>query len=591
MISLRRLVILVLSIAILFWFSRALLDSGMFFMHDFTHVGRVSELRRALEAGQFPAIWMQNFGYGYGMPLFLFYGPLPFYVGVIATWLGWSYIGAMKLLFGLSGVLAFAGIIHWYSRRGWSVALPAALVLLAFPYRALDIYVRGALNEVMAIGILPWVLVGALAVSRSRRLGIALTAASVAALLLTHNLTALIGLPLLGGLGAIWLALFTKERLWNILAYFGGSILGAVMALFYVIPSLLEQSSTAISAILSGYFDYRLHFLYIRQLFTENWQYGGSGFGPDDGMSFHLGVPTLVAVMGAGIVILHSLWRNRAVIREKGIKISTKIQSLFPAKTLWTISLLLAWALSVFMTLSHSQPVWDAIELLQKVQFSWRFLAVTGVLSALLVGDLLLNTSGKLKRWALSSVFVILALSQGQFHRAERYIESPTGLYYSDEQKIRENLSETLPDFIPAGLNQSLPPVAPENRIVLSGMELEAETNLPHKLLFTVQNEISTETASESAQPNQITWNIADFPGWNYSVNGIQVQPEITEDGLATLIATEPVESIGAQFRPTPMRQSMLWISGLGFILWAGLIIPWKKLLTKIKKEHRVSSK
>ena len=55
--------------------SWALLKPGMFDVHDFIHGVRITEMTSALQEGQFPVRWSQNFGYGYGMPLFEFYAP------------------------------------------------------------------------------------------------------------------------------------------------------------------------------------------------------------------------------------------------------------------------------------------------------------------------------------------------------------------------------------------------------------------------------------------------------------------------------------------------------------------------------------
>jgi hypothetical protein len=39
------------------------------------------EMERSLQRFEFPVRWSANFGFGYGMPLFNFYAPLPYYLG------------------------------------------------------------------------------------------------------------------------------------------------------------------------------------------------------------------------------------------------------------------------------------------------------------------------------------------------------------------------------------------------------------------------------------------------------------------------------------------------------------------------------
>src|SRR3990170_2107258 len=83
-----------------------LFHSGFFTMHDDQQVARLYELDRALAAGQFPARWVKDLGFGYGYPLFIFYPPLVYYLGEVFHLLfGATYILSIKLVF----VSAFLG--------------------------------------------------------------------------------------------------------------------------------------------------------------------------------------------------------------------------------------------------------------------------------------------------------------------------------------------------------------------------------------------------------------------------------------------------------------------------------------------------
>lgn len=74
-------------------------------MHDDTQIARVEVMKRALLQKQFPVRWVGDLGYGYGYPLFNFYGPLPYYVGGGLAVLGISSLVATKIMFAL-GILA-----------------------------------------------------------------------------------------------------------------------------------------------------------------------------------------------------------------------------------------------------------------------------------------------------------------------------------------------------------------------------------------------------------------------------------------------------------------------------------------------------
>ncbi len=566
----RWILFLILSAAVVTFFSQALLHPSMFYVHDHTHVSRLAEMRLALEAGHFPVQWSQNFGYGYGMPLFLFYGPLPFYIAYLLNSLGFSDIGAIKGVFALSTLLSWVGIFWWFRKRGWSVAIPASLVLVAAPYRAVDIFVRGALNEVVAIGILPFVLVAAKVFTRSPKTGTALTALSVAALLLSHNLTALIGLPILGAIGAIWLFLFSEKPKQFIPLYALGSLLGVGLAAFATVPSILEQSYTSIGAIFSGYFDFRLHFLYIRQLLFENWGYGGSASGPEDGMSFHVGLPILISVGLLGFVLLGALlsaWKQKPTFSHVASQIVSR-------RYIWLMTVTGFLGFSLFMTLFHAQPIWESISVLAKVQFPWRFLAVSSVLGALLCGEVLAKIQKKTVRWTLSLLIITLCLTQVQFHQAEKYLETPTDLYSAEPQSIQNRVSSILPDYIPAGFDQSLPPISTEERITLNGQILKSDFNSPQRIRLLV----------EEPTTGLIQWNIAHFPGWKYFIDNQEVTPELGEDGRMSLLVSSAPQSVGAEFTATPVRALSGWVSLFSLIIVLSLLLP----NAKFEKERGV---
>ena len=67
---------------------------------------------------------------------------------------------------------------------------------------------------------------------------------------------------------------------------------------------LLERGGVAQWQWVKESYSYRLHFVYPGQFLLPGWGYGYSMPGPNDGMSFQLGVPIfLLAVLGAGAAL------------------------------------------------------------------------------------------------------------------------------------------------------------------------------------------------------------------------------------------------------------------------------------------------
>ena len=70
------------------WWGLTLFKKGFFKMHDFTHVARLVELDKAVKDGHFPPRLAKDLGWGYGMPLFHFYGPMPYFLGEVFHLIG-----------------------------------------------------------------------------------------------------------------------------------------------------------------------------------------------------------------------------------------------------------------------------------------------------------------------------------------------------------------------------------------------------------------------------------------------------------------------------------------------------------------------
>ena len=191
-----------------------LLNNRFFRVHDYTHAARIAEMGRALKEGAFPVRWSENFGYGFGMPLFNFYAPLPYFVGALFWLIGFDVIVVIKLLYFISSFLAIWGAFKLGKKLfgNWGGLLLAAAYVLA-PYRAVNLFVRGALSEAWAMAFLPWVLYAAFAwlENKDKKL-LSILVFSLVGIVLSHNLTALMFIPLAG---LISFAYFLFKKDWN----------------------------------------------------------------------------------------------------------------------------------------------------------------------------------------------------------------------------------------------------------------------------------------------------------------------------------------------------------------------------------------
>ena len=537
----------------------ALLHDGFFYLHDFTHASRITEMSQALQEGQWPVRWSDNFGYGFGMPLFNFYAPLPYFFGAIFDLLGFEVITSIKLLYLLCNlitmVMAFKFARLWLGRL--ASVIVSGVYLLA-PYRAVNLFVRGAMSEVFAMAFFPWVLWAAWSFIQSRQKKYLLhLVLALAAIVLSHNLSALMFIPLSFALAASYLLYQKKIALiWPILSSY---VLAFTLTAFYSLPSFLEKDFTQIYKIFAGYFHYSHHFLYIRQFFKENWQYGGSAWGPDDGISFFLGAAALLAIAALALFVLR---QRKTFFRNKEL--------LF-----WMIASTIALGASLFLTLLRSQWLWDRVSLLQYIQFPWRFLSIASLFLAILSGLSVQLASRFPKRLVYFILLLALLTYQSKYFKPAEYLDNPQALYYDDPQRIQDHMSEILPDYIPRQMA--------EEKILKEYAD--------HDLLWVeqgdllIKNEIMIDRAAEKLvlvnlkEDALLSLKIAAFPGWQIEVDGEQ-QENLVDPNLGNLQVrvTQGEHKVGAIFtQNTWPRQLGNTLSAASLLLMLYLFFPFDR--------------
>ena len=191
--------ILILFIAATSW---SLLHPQLFRVHDFIHAARVAEMARGISDGQIPVRWSANFAYGYGMPLFEFYSPLPYAVGALLLLARIPLDIVVRLLFLIPSVMSV--IIAYKLGKLWfaepTALLFAGVVALA-PYRALNLYVRGAVAESWGMTFMLLTMYGMSGLVWKKKNSIVYIVLGLVGLVLSHNLSVLVAFPVL----AIWI--------------------------------------------------------------------------------------------------------------------------------------------------------------------------------------------------------------------------------------------------------------------------------------------------------------------------------------------------------------------------------------------------
>lgn len=363
---------------------------GYFASHDgLHHLYRLYDLDWTIHGGSLYPRWLPNLGFGYGYPVLNYYAPLTYYVAEVFHLLGAGYIASIELTFAL-GFLLSGMAMYLYAKEflGRWPAVVAAVAYIYLPYHLADGFVRGALAESFAFIFLPLVLWAFYRlVNMGKRSYIPLAAASYAGLILTHSLSAMIFTPLLlSYLGFLWL----QRRGFRPGAYLTlAMILGWGLAAFYWLPGFVEASWVRLGQVVPVATDYRQQLVPLSEFFSPFLIYG---YYPNQGVK--LEHPLSCIQLGLAALSLIAIFRVRGLTRGHLL--------FFLATTL----------VSLFMILSYSSFIWEAIPLLPYLQFPWRFLVLVSVSTSMLIGSLALifGEKGEGGPWSYAVGLGILGL-------------------------------------------------------------------------------------------------------------------------------------------------------------------------------------
>lgn len=361
-------------------------------MHDDMQIIRQLEMEKCLLDGQIPCRWTPDLGFGYGYPLFNFYPPLPYFIGQIFRTIGFSFVTAVKLT-AVTQIIssAFAMYLLGSVLFGSAGGAIAAIFYAYAPYRAVNIFVRGAMNEAWASVFFPLIFYFSYKLITSKKFDwkiFIFLSLSISGLLLSHNPMALTFMPFVGSWCLYWL-IYQKNKLIIVKNLFLSALLGLGVTAFYTIPVLIDTKYVQIESMFVNYYHYSVHFVSFYQLFFSNfWGDGPSVWGTNDGMPFMIGYIHWIIPL---LLILYSIF----LLFKKQNQNSAKI----------TLLLGLMGFFAALMTHQKSGLLWQYITPVQKIQFPWRFLSHSSFLLAITAGSMAIFIKNK---WINGTIIILL---------------------------------------------------------------------------------------------------------------------------------------------------------------------------------------
>lgn len=538
----------------------SLIRRGYFSMHDDMQVIRLYEMDNCVKDLQIPCRWVSNLGYGYGYPLFNFYPPFPYYLGEIFHLIGVDLFDTVKLL-AILGFITSGTLMFILAREFWGDygGLISAVLYIYAPYHAVDLYVRGAINEFWALVFLPgvlWAIYKIIQTNNSQyNFWLALFSSG---LLLSHNVITMIASPFI----VTWTIfhLISTKSLKSLPKLITSGIWGIGIAAFFFLPVIFEQKFAHVETLTIGYFNYLAHYVSLGQMFISRfWGYGGSFWG-EDGMSFQIGY------LNWGLPIISLALALVNFGSNKG-------------KKLLILFLTLSFLAAAFMAHPRSLPIWQKIPPLEFVQFPWRFLTIVILMTSLAAGSITLWF--KEKRQLLATVYVCVfafGIYASYFH-PEKWFNITEKEKFTGEL-WRLQITASIFDYLP--IYAPMPPAGPPSAdaVIIEQNNPDLESQIIPAIVKKSNLQKYEVVNSQNSNIN-LQINTFYFPGWKAYIDGKSTNIAYSNDPLARIHISVPAgkHKVDIRFKDTPIRIISNLISLISIIL----------LLIKAPKSFKIS--
>jgi len=518
--------------------------TGYFPTHDGEWaVVRLGDMYREIKDLQFPARYSGNLNFGYGYPLFEFAYPLPYYLGFVIHLFHIDFVNSMKLLFALTVPFSFMGmylLAHRFWNNRWAGYI-SGMLYIYYPYRLVDLFVRGSIGESIAFVLFPFILYFLLRLHQSKKLFDATWAGVCIALLVTaHNIMAVEFLPVI--LIFMGSSLFVEKEKRKILAlnYLVSFVLGFGLSCFFWLPALSEKNLIALSVIPIA--DKSQYFVKPLQLLLPSWGYGTTN------LSYQLGVAQILALIGT-LVVLYLQQRK-----------STKKHTI--SLFLWL--LLGLFIIYIFLLFSLSTFFWQHIPLFSDVTYPWTLLAPLGFMTALMIGRLA-SFKGS---FSIITIFIIwiAMLYCISYAKPSMYVDRGDAYYLTNDATTTSSN-----EYTPLWVRQR-PAERPADKFITIDKNISLSDETSNSKMFSV-------TAS-SVIPSLLQINTIYYPGWNVTMDGKPVIIHYQDvKGVMQVYLPKGTHIFVGTFTETPLRLLSDFVSLLS--IFAVLVLLFLSYIRK----------
>ena len=512
------------------------------------HIRQLEALTDALRTGVIYPRWFPDSMLGFGKPVLNYYPPGFYYPAALLYLSGIDLVSCIRVTLSLGFALS-AWWVYRLSRLFVSLwpAIVSVVCFQFFPYRIYDLFIRGAFPEFSAFFWLPavalYTLQAATANNGSSRATLfpkSLTMAGLAwaGLILTHNLSALMAVLVLGALLTL---LFVFQRTIGVsfsqvlVRSIASVALGMLLTAWYILPALLElrwvmNGHGLFSGIGLG------HFLEWSELVDLRvfYRYMVPSLRP------RLPIYVIPTVLGALLAVSTMRWRK--------LRLFTLLTLVLTLGVIWLMTDTSTW-------------FWFSVEaLIDQVQFPWRWQTFAALGVALLLAASLESLRRSGSHWRTAVPLFSLLISVYLFAYATVRLDYPT----SEEATTPEHWSDSAESwlwhftripwpqhFLPVGSAKSIEEVfkagkspwelpVHQDPISTAAVTPTRATPLQHRYLVTTE------------QTFRLLFHQFYFPAWRVTVDGVQVEVQpATAFSLASVVIPPGTHTVEFAWRAT----------------------------------------
>jgi hypothetical protein len=499
----------------------------------------------ALRTGHLYPGWLAESNHGFGDASFRFYPPALYYLLALARAVTGNWYAATVCTFAVLSMLGAFGVYYWTREFTSSRnAMWAGVFYAVAPYHLNELYQALLLAEFAAAAALPFAFAFTERVCRHRRpKDVAGLAAAFAVLVLTH-------LPLTV-IGSIALALYAlvridRKHIWRTLSALSISVaIGLAASACYWTTMLAEMKwIRADNVNPEAGLDYRYNFVL-------------STFSAEALNVWWMNIVLLftLAMFWPALVLVK---RNARTGFAKGPETSGRA----------TVSITAVLALSLIMSTPISRPVWNLIRPLQETQLPWRWLSITSMAAAVLIGlavpfwmRVTKTRARPIAMFALGTIAIAFAFSMSHIVREARWLTP--GQFEQTLNAIPGSLS--VYQWLPVWVHEPFPQMAAQ--VEAGGRSITIDSWTPEKRVFRV-------SAGDAFEARVKTFF---YPHWIATAGNRQLATRPDENGALMVELPKEAAEVTFEFREPARVRGAAAFTAVGWISIGGLLFKRRK--------------